>query len=114
MTHSFVINMGEHCELRLFSMSGDAVAGIASVANYGKPASTIYQLYVDPVARGKGIGTELVKTAFRLIGDVGGKALSGIVTHDGPLEWWLKRGFVIVHCEGQSVVVSKQVLPRTI
>lgn len=95
-------------ELRLVAMCEGQLAGVASVANYGREVSTIYQLFVAAEARGRGIGSELVSEAERLAGEAGAGAVSAVVREDGPLAWWRKRGYEPAHIEGTSTLVSKR------
>lgn len=95
-------------ELRISAIIGDELVGVASLTEYGSPASTIYGLYVAPEWRKKGIGKLIVSNAEKKIQQVGGKAISAIVDVDGPLEWWLKRGLKIVQCENGKSLVAKE------
>lgn len=97
-----------HKQLRLVAVWDNKLVGVATIMNPGKIASTICQVFVSDEWRGQGIGTALVNQACAEMRSLGSKALSAIVTEHGPMGFWASLGFFPVHCEQDSVLVSKQ------
>lgn len=109
-------NVDGHTELRIaaISLSGESMrlVGTASVRSPNEVTATIYQLHIVNGWRGKGIGSDMVKTACQCVMDSGAKAISAIVEENGPVGFWAHLGFVPVHIEGRQMIVSKPLSER--
>lgn len=95
-------------EARLAAVLWGRMVGVANVANVGKHAATIYQLFVAKEARRQGIGTKLVQAAEGMARQAGGEAVSAIVVDGGPVEFWVRLGYAPVHHENGQTLFGKR------
>jgi GNAT superfamily N-acetyltransferase len=95
-------------ELRLSIVLDDAMIGVASVVGVGKSVATIYQLFVVPEHRRKGMGMALVERVESEAKAWGATAVSAIVLEDGPVAWWRARGYDAVHAQMGQLIVSRR------
>lgn len=105
---SMVFEMDGRVELRLVAYYCGILSGVLNVANFGKSASTLFQVYVSPEARNVGVGTAMVQEACRQIVVFGSGAVSALVDLDGPVKFWESLGFKPAHIEGKQMVMSKR------
>lgn len=103
-----VFEMDGRVELRLVAYYCGILSAVASVANFGKPVSTLFQVFVAPEARNVGVGRALVSEACRQIVVYGSGAVSALVDVDGPVKFWESLGFMPAHIEGKQMVMSKR------
>ena len=95
--------MDGHEEWRIAAVKDGELVATASVMNTNCSVVTIYQLYVKPEWRGKGIGSGIVEAVEQLSE---GK-VSAVVEDGGPLGFWKSLGYNPVHFENGRKVVSK-------
>lgn len=103
-----VFEMDGRVELRLVAYYCGMMSGVLSVANFGKPASTLFQVFVSPESRNIGVGKAMVNEACRQIVVYGSGAVSALVDVDGPVKFWESLGFRPAHIEGKQMVMSKR------
>lgn len=101
-------SMSGRNELRLAAVAGNELIGVCTLANAGKVASTLAQLFVAPDWRGKGVGTAIVQRACAEAAELGATAIAAIVDESGPMKFWERQGFLPVHCEVKQTLVAKQ------
>lgn len=106
--HVMPMDLEGRPELRLALVLDDALVGVANVVGVGKNVATIYQLFVAPEHRRKGLGMAIVERIESEAQKWGAKAVSAIVLEDGPVEWWKARGYAPVHLEFGRMVVSRK------
>lgn len=107
--HSMRVSMAGKNELRLVAMRGERLIGVASVANFGSVAPTIYQLFVEEEARGAGIGRALVEVSQREAEKHGAMVMGAIIEPSGPKEFWSDLGFKPAHVDGGNLLVTRPV-----
>lgn len=103
---------GQEIESRISVVDGSEMIATASLRGIGKPAVTIYQLYVVNRARGKGLGSEIVKHAEDIALAHGAFAMSAVVEPNGPLGFWDELGYEVVHSENGNLLVSKRLIMK--
>jgi GNAT superfamily N-acetyltransferase len=108
LIHDMLFDLSGKRELRLSAIENGRLIGVASVANFGRSAGTIFQLFVRPDVRGKGVGTALVRVACQQAKDAGAGAMSAIVEPGGPMGFWGGLGFKAAHVDGPNLLVVKQ------
>lgn len=106
------VRLDGEMETRLFALEDGAVVGVLSVKNMGRPAATLFQLFVAEGARGRGVGSKLVEEAAEMAAGAGSAALSAIMSHEGLMGFYARLGFEPVHHEGGKTLVSKALVAR--
>lgn len=101
------VELDGRSELLLVALDEGKAVGTAAVANYGKVVGTLYKVFVAREARGRGVGTAMVRRAEAEMKAAGAVALSAIVEREGPVGFWSALGYRPVHVENGRVVVSR-------
>lgn len=93
-----------HEEWRVAVVEDGQLVATASVVNHKSPVVTVYQLYVKPAWRGKGIGSDVVESVEKMASP---RPVSAVIEHGGPIGFWASLGYKPVHFENGRTVVSK-------
>lgn len=99
-----------HIEKRLIALSPDreAVIGTVNVQGLGRAAATVFQLFVVPEWRQRGVGRKLMETVEGLILASGSRAVSAIVMDQGPIGFYAALGYEPMHHERGQTIVAKR------